>query len=364
VFADESAVTALRERIADAIDLGLRRGPAWVRRTRYAQRFLGDLALRERYATGRRFTKAIEAWMAPNLGHPMHQTWLDYALGTNLRGAEAVRRLAALKPVAGARALDVGCAYGGVSVAFAAAGGEAVGIDLDENLLGFAARNVADRRARVTLAQVDVTDRARVRALGRFDFVTCSDVIEHVADVPATVASLAGALAPGGLLHLQVPNGEAAALVLADGHFGAFAITLLERDAALRYFAEKRFGGAYDVHSYLPLDAYLAMLAEHGVRPRGAALQNVPHDLEGARVRVARLVDDVARRREEALGDGALSPETRRALDESVVRYLTEIRGALATVDRAVRDERDALLAAFVRRFAIECWDVIAFKDA
>ena len=41
---------------------------------------------------------------------------------------------------------------------------------------------------------------------GRFDLVTCLEVIEHVADVPAFVGGLAAALAEDGLLILSTPN--------------------------------------------------------------------------------------------------------------------------------------------------------------
>jgi SAM-dependent methyltransferase len=276
----------------------------------------------------------------------MYDTWLGYALSTNVRGAEVVRRLGAHKPVAGARALDVGCAYAGFSVAFAEAGGEAVGIDLDANLLGLASLHVTDKRALVTLANVDVTDAHRMRELGRFDFITCSDVIEHVRGVPATLANLAAALNPGGLLHLQIPNGRAAALVLADGHFGAFAITLLERDDALRYFDEKRFGDTYDVFSYLTLERYLEILAHDGVRPVGDAMQNAPEDHDAAIARVAGMLGEIEQRIEHASLDPEISPATRAALQRAVHHYLRDVRAALVGLrDADRRAESDAARA-------------------
>lgn len=353
-----------RERVADLVEKGLLRAPQPVRTIPAARRFLGDLALRERYGTGRRFTNAISAWMAPNRGHVMYETWLDYALSTNLRGATVVRRLAERKPIVGARALDVGCAYGGFSVAFAEAGGEAVGIDVDTTLLSFATKNVMDKRAPVQLAHVDVTDASGMKSLGCFDFITCCDVIEHVADVPGTLANLATALAPGGLLHLQIPNARAAALVLADGHFAAFAITLLRRDDALRYFAEKRFGGAYDVGSYLQLDEYLMMLASCGVAATGDPVQNFPADPSQAIARVDDLLPQIELALDRSRSDRELSSATRGLLAEQVGAYLAEVRRALAALRAAGDSARGALETDFVRRHAIDCWDVLLTKSA
>src|SRR5690606_38157213 len=71
-----------------------------------------------------------------------------------------------------------------------------------------AAENIAAARAHAEGQGLAVDYRVGgVEALeGRFDLVTCLEVVEHVADVDAFLAGLAGALAPGGLLILSTPN--------------------------------------------------------------------------------------------------------------------------------------------------------------
>jgi len=53
--------------------------------------------------------------------------------------------------------------------------------------------------------------------IGRFECVTCLEVIEHVADKRAFLADVAARLAPDGLLVLSTPNRTAASRVLLVG---------------------------------------------------------------------------------------------------------------------------------------------------
>ena len=108
----------------------------------------------------------------------------------------------ALKPLAGRRALDVGCGAGLLCEPLARLGAEVVGVDAAEE-------NIA--AARMHAAGADLAIDYRAGELGRlgldtFDLVTALEVIEHVADKAEFVRQLAAHLAPGGLLVLSTPN--------------------------------------------------------------------------------------------------------------------------------------------------------------
>ena len=119
-----------------------------------------------------------------------------------------------LKPLAGKRALDVGCGAGLLCEPLARLGAKVTGVDA-------AAENVAAARAHAAGSGLPVDYRhgdIATLGLGPFDLVTAMEVIEHVADKGAFVAALAAALAPGGLMVLSTPNRTAAArLLLVEG---------------------------------------------------------------------------------------------------------------------------------------------------
>jgi 2-polyprenyl-6-hydroxyphenyl methylase/3-demethylubiquinone-9 3-methyltransferase len=109
---------------------------------------------------------------------------------------------ASLRPLAGKRAIDVGCGAGLLAEPLARLGAMVTGVDAaPENIA------VADAHAAGQHLAIDYRAGGIEAAAGeRFDLVTSLEVIEHVADPGAFVAGLASCLAPGGLMILSTPN--------------------------------------------------------------------------------------------------------------------------------------------------------------
>ncbi len=124
---------------------------------------------------------------------------------------------ASFRPLAGKRALDVGCGAGLLAEPLARLGAAVTGIDA-------AAESIAVAREHATTSGLVIDYRAggiEAAQDERFDLVTCMEVIEHVADPAAFVAGLAGALADDGLLVMSTPNrtplSRVAMITLAEG---------------------------------------------------------------------------------------------------------------------------------------------------
>jgi 2-polyprenyl-6-hydroxyphenyl methylase/3-demethylubiquinone-9 3-methyltransferase len=107
-----------------------------------------------------------------------------------------------LKPLSGKSGLDVGCGAGLLCEPLARLGADMTGVDA-------AAENVEAAALHCEGSGLDIRYMAgelSTLGLGQFDLVTSMEVIEHVADKAAFVASLADRLAPGGLMVLSTPN--------------------------------------------------------------------------------------------------------------------------------------------------------------
>lgn len=100
----------------------------------------------------------------------------------------------------GGKALDIGCGGGFVVEAMRRRGAWAAGLDIDARAIAYARGHFPD-------CAFFCEDFATFAARGLvFDFVYCSEVIEHLPDLDGFMRLLAGALRPGGRVFLTTPD--------------------------------------------------------------------------------------------------------------------------------------------------------------
>ncbi|MGB3723260.1 MAG: bifunctional 2-polyprenyl-6-hydroxyphenol methylase/3-demethylubiquinol 3-O-methyltransferase UbiG [Pacificimonas sp.] len=119
-------------------------------------------------------------------------------------GAHFARDTIGARWLDGLDCLDVGCGGGILSECLARLGGEVTAIDAAEDSVKVAIAHAEAQGLEIDyrLAATDVlVDEGRT-----FDLITCMEVVEHVADVPAFLAGLRALLKPGGLLVFSTPN--------------------------------------------------------------------------------------------------------------------------------------------------------------
>ena len=108
------------------------------------------------------------------------------------------------RPLAGKRALDVGCGAGLLTEPLARLGAEVTGIDAAPESIAVAKAHAEGQGLTIDYRAGEVAQL--VAETKRFDLITSMEVIEHVADPAAFIAALAALLAPGGLMLLSTPN--------------------------------------------------------------------------------------------------------------------------------------------------------------
>lgn len=272
-----------------------------------------------------------------------------YAISSNERGRALARRLAPHLggSLAGRRVLDVGCACGGVLVAFAEQGCEVTGMDLDPSLLRLAAVNLAEHGAAAPPLLHDATqDRPDLH--GAFDLITANDVIEHVRDLDAFLRNLAAWLRPGGRIYFEIPNGLFPRFVAADGHHRLFGITLLDYPEARQLHRARVGPWDYDTFNYLDLPGYRQRFAAAGLD-----LQVLPETLDGVSME---LIETMAAELWEAAGPGlaTVPADLRPGLRRRLGRYLATLEDDIAAARNAEDPE------PFLLRYGASFWQVLA----
>ena len=113
-----------------------------------------------------------------------------------------------------AQVLDVGCGGGLLSEALATAGANVTAIDLAPDLLKVARLHGLESGVRVDYRLSSVEALAAEQP-GRYDAITCMELLEHVPDPGSVLAACATLLRPGGALFVSTLNRTPAAFALA-----------------------------------------------------------------------------------------------------------------------------------------------------
>ena len=120
-----------------------------------------------------------------------------------------------LAPLAGRRALDVGCGGGVLSDAMARRGARVLGIDLSAKALKVAQLHALEAgTAEVEYREVSAEDLAQ-ELPAAFDTVTCMEMLEHVPDPKSIVDACAALVKPGGWAFFSTLNRSPKAFLFA-----------------------------------------------------------------------------------------------------------------------------------------------------
>jgi 2-polyprenyl-6-hydroxyphenyl methylase/3-demethylubiquinone-9 3-methyltransferase len=152
----------------------------------------------------------------------------------------------ARRPLEGKSALDVGCGAGLLAEPLARMGAAVTAIDAAPELIDAARAHAAAQGLEIDYRAVPVEELD-----GRFDLVTCLEVIEHVAEPLAFLRWLAARLAPGGLMILSTPNRTAWSKLL--------TITLAEGIGSIPK-------GTHDFEKFIAPERMKALLTDAGLQ--------------------------------------------------------------------------------------------------
>ena len=196
------------------------------------------------------------------------EVWRAYAWREIQRGREIVRMIRQVTPLRDKRVLDVGSGYGGMLISMAEQGAAVTGIEIDPERTRMGHQRLAELGLEVPYLEGDICEKSIVQKLGQFDVVVCQDVLEHVLDPTAVIASLCAMMKPSGVIYIQVPNKYGIDQLMQDHHYALTGITALSRPQAIEYFTLATGEGTehYGVGYERGEKYYLSAFARNGVQ--------------------------------------------------------------------------------------------------
>jgi len=162
-----------------------------------------------------RFAKLAEEWWDPaGKFKPLHRfNPTRLAFIRDRAAARFGRDTTASSPFHGLSLVDIGCGGGLVAEPMARLGFAVTGIDAGQATIGTAEAHAAQAGLSIDYR---ATTSETLQAEGRrFDVVLALEIVEHVADRAAFMTTIAGLVAPGGILVVSTINRTAKAFALA-----------------------------------------------------------------------------------------------------------------------------------------------------
>jgi 2-polyprenyl-6-hydroxyphenyl methylase/3-demethylubiquinone-9 3-methyltransferase len=120
-----------------------------------------------------------------------------------------------LVPLKGLRVLDVGCGGGILADAMARKGADVLGIDLATKALKVAQLHALEAQTEGVQYREISAEALAAEQPGRFDVVTCMEMLEHVPDPSSIVRACAALVKPGGHVFFSTINRNAKAFLFA-----------------------------------------------------------------------------------------------------------------------------------------------------
>jgi 2-polyprenyl-3-methyl-5-hydroxy-6-metoxy-1,4-benzoquinol methylase len=247
-----------------------------------------------------------------------------YALTCRDRGNSYVSRLGRLlhDDIADIRLLDVGCAYGGISIALALAGARAAGVEVVPSYVDLARRN-AQGETDVEFFHGDLTLKTTMLAVraGKvqsFNVFVINHVLEHIYDTEGLLQNLDALATDDAVILFDVPNGFSITSYMAEGHTNVFGVSLADPDT-WHFFGNPR-ARIY----YRRLEYFRALFAAHGY---AVSLARPPRKSREEMERA--LVQAIEASKLKA----AESPAPAAVLQEAMARFESEVAHDLAHAD-------------------------------
>lgn len=175
-----------------------------------------------------------------NIKSALLNQYINYALSTVERGKSSILDFDNLIDLKDKRVLDIGCAYGGFLVAYAQGGAkEVIGIDINKKLLDCSNALIKDYNLDIKTYLIDISKKKEISSLGKFDIISCYDVIEHLTDHASAIHNISNLLKSKGSAILEIPNPNHYQNILKDPHYNLCGITLLSKFDADNYYLDE-----------------------------------------------------------------------------------------------------------------------------